>query len=123
MHEQAFIALGRTDNAKLLLDTIRLEKSRYCKDQFALIINAVENYDASIIKEALEYCIKRKLLSAGMLKDTLEYLKLEKARDSEKKYLPADISIPSKYHGLKPEIRNISEYMNALKEDKIKWKN
>ncbi len=88
-----------------------------------MIINAVPNYEAPIVEEALEYCIKRKLLSAGMFKDALEYIRQQHKEDLGKKYLPADISIPSKYKGLRPEVRSIQEYVNALKEDKSKWKN
>lgn len=123
MYEKAFDILGKNNNAKILLDTIRIEKSRYCKDQFGAIINAAPNYEASIVEEALEYCIKRKLLSAGMFKDTLEYIRLQHKEDLGKKYLPADMSVPSRYKGLRPEIRSIREYINALEEDKSKWKN
>ncbi|MFZ5354616.1 MAG: hypothetical protein ACOZCL_18080 [Bacillota bacterium] len=51
----------------------------------------------------------------------LQYLKAESkvvSRDTK-----ANIDIPSKYKGLKPEIRHISEYIYALKEDKTRWKN
>ena len=40
----------------------------------------------------------------------------------DKKYATADMSIPSKYKGLKPEVRSISEYMNALKGAKTNGK-
>lgn len=55
-----------------------------------------------------------------MLKDALEYLKVEKRRNLDKKYEKANISVPSKYQHIKPEIRNIKVYVNALKEDEIK---
>ena len=58
-----------------------------------------------------------------MFKDTLEYLRLQKETNLEKKYNKANLSISSKYHDLKPEIRNIDEYINALKGDKKTWIN
>ena len=73
MYQKAFLVLGSSHNAKIMLDTIRKEKSRYCKDQFGVIINAAKNYDIAIIKDALKYCIQKELFSAGMFKDTLKY--------------------------------------------------
>lgn len=123
MYDKAFKALGMSDDAKELLDNIVKEKERYCRDQFGLIITVVKDYDETIIRQALEYCVKRKLFSAGMFKDTLEYLKLQKETDLSKKYTKVNIFTPSKYQSLKPEIRNINDYINALKEDKKAWKN
>ena len=42
----------------------------------------------------------------------------QKQRQLDKKYLAADISTPLKYQYLKPEVRDIEEYISALKEDK-----
>lgn len=52
-----------------------------------------------------------------MLKDTIQYFKEEEKRQLNKKYFKADISTPSKYQDLKPEIRSIEEYTNSLKGD------
>ena len=57
-----------------------------------------------------------------MFKDTLEYLVGKKDIKVSNKTIWDNFSIPSKYRGLKPEVRRISEYSNALKEDIIKWK-
>lgn len=53
-----------------------------------------------------------------MLKETLEYLAVKKDDKVAQKPILDNMPIPSKYKGLKPEVRNISEYSNALKEDK-----
>jgi hypothetical protein len=58
-----------------------------------------------------------------MFKETLEYLAVKKDIKVSPKPIWDNISIPSKYKGLKPEVRNISEYSSALKEDKGQWKN
>lgn len=123
MYDKAFKALEMSEDAKELLDNIRKEKERYCRDQFGLIITIVKDYNKTLIRQALEYCVKRKLFSAGMFKDTLEYLRQQSEKDITKEYAPVNISIPSRYQSLKPEIRNISEYIAALKEDKKTWKN
>lgn len=123
MYAKALNALGQTENGQIMLDTIKEQRARYCKDQFGVIINTTKNYDELIIKEALEYCTSRKLFSAGLFKDTLEYLNLKKSKRFSKKHVQANNSIPSKYQGVKPEIRNISDYTNALKEDKKSWIN
>lgn len=119
--EKNFKALGSSENAKVLLENIRREKSRYIKDQLGVILKSVEGYSNEMIQKALSYCIERSLWSATTFKDVLQYLKAESevvARDTK-----ANIDIPSKYKGLKPEIRHISEYIYALKEDKNRWKN
>ena len=123
MYEKAFKVLGANHNAKVMLDAIRKEKSRYCKDQFGVIISTAQNYDTAAIEDALKYCVQRELFSAGAFKDTLEYLNIQKKKDFAKKYSPADIFIHSKYHEIKPEVRSINEYIDALKEDRSTWKN
>lgn len=123
MYTKAFNTLGNSSAAKELLDNIRKYKERYCKDQFGLILTIIKKYDKEIVNEAVNYCVKRKLFSAGMFKDTLQYLKENKDKDLSKKYKSVDISIPLKYQAIKPQVRSINEYIGALKEDKIKWKN
>mgnify|MGYP001593557079 CR=1 FL=1 len=120
-----FAALGETNNAKILLNSIRREKSRYCKDQFGVILNIVPLYEATLIEQALSYCVTRNLWSAGIFKETLEYLAntIHDATRVDKEPILDKLSILSKYRGLKPEVRSISNYSDALKEDKHSWKN
>ena len=123
VYERLLTALGKTNNAKILLDSIRREKSRYCEDQFGVILNIVPLYEATLIEKALSYCITRNLWSAGIFKETLEYLAIHDATRIDKEPILDKLSIPSKYRGLKPEVRSISNYSDALKEDKHSWKN
>jgi hypothetical protein len=58
-----------------------------------------------------------------MFKETLEYLAIKDNIQINKKSVLDNVSIPSKYKGLKPEVRNVSEYSDALKGDKKQWKN
>lgn len=118
IYDKTFKILGSTEEAKEFIDVLRVEKPRHFKEQCMLIINTAKTQDISIIQRSLDYCIQRKLFSAGLLKDTIEYLKLTQNRQLNIKYTKADISVPSKYQDLKPQIRDIKEYMSALKEDK-----
>jgi hypothetical protein len=122
VYAKAFAALNNTDSAKILLDNIRKEKVRYCKDQFGVIINTAQSYENNVIEEATKYCVVRRLWSAGMFKETLEYLTVKSTKKSNTNEILNNTSVPPKYRGLKPEIRNISEYSTALKEDKNGWK-
>ncbi|WP_353893897.1 IS21 family transposase [Proteinivorax hydrogeniformans] len=117
MREKVLKSLGETDKAITFIDIIRAEKSRYFKDQSNLIIKTVTSENPSLVQKAIDYCVERKLYSAGMLKDTIQYFKEEEKRQLNKKYFKADISTPSKYQDLKPEIRSIEEYTNSLKGD------
>lgn len=126
--EQVFtktlLALGNTDKARELLDNIAKKKTRYVKDQFGLILKEIKNYEKEIIEETIKYCTERKLYSAGIFKDALVYINEKKIEvNDDKIYAPSKLVIPSKYKGLKPQNRDISEYVNCFKGDKDKWKN
>ncbi|PRR79948.1 hypothetical protein CLLI_06810 [Clostridium liquoris] len=123
IYKKAFIALGKTENAKIFLDNIRKEKARYCKDQLGVIINTAPSYESEVINEAVDYCVIQSLWSAEMFKETLEYLAVKKDIKVTQKPIGNNMPIPSKYKGLKPEVRSISEYSSALNEDKGKWEN
>ena len=123
LYNKAKEALDSTEKAIHFIDRIKAEKPRYYKDQLRLIIETVKNENKSIIHKALTYCTERKLFSAVMLRDTIEYLKIQNHRNLDKKYSKANISTPSKHHYLKPEVRDIKDYINALEEDKRKWIN
>lgn len=118
IQEKVLEHLGSTEVAVRFLDSLKLEKPRHFKEQSSLIINTVIDQEQWAIQRALIYCTERRLFSAGLFKDTIEYLKMEKNRHENKKYFKADISTPSKYRDLKPQIRDIREYTNAFKEEK-----
>lgn len=124
LYQQALEALGDSDEARQLLDTIYKDKNRYVKDQYNSILKTVKEYDITVIRAAVEYCIKRNICSAGYLKDTLVYLD-EKNQEigQSKKYKPVNLDVPSKYKGIKPQNRDINEYINSFEGDKDKWIN
>lgn len=123
MYSKAFTVLGGTAGATLLLKNIKIERSRYFKDQLGVIIKAASSYDSKTIADAVDYCIQRKLCSAGMFKNTLEHLNIKTSQIKYKKSSLLKTQIPSKCKGVKTEIRSISEYTAAFEGDKIIWKN
>ena len=117
VYEKVLQQLGLSEVAVRFLDGVKSEKSRHFKDQSSLIMKTIADQEQWAIQRALIYCTERKLFSAGLLKDTIAYLKLEKNRHENKKYFRANISTPSKYRDLRPQIRDIREYTNAFKEE------
>lgn len=124
IYQKTLIALGDTDKSRELLDNIGKEKSRYIRDQFGLILKVIKKYEKPIIQETIEYCVERRLYSAGIFKDALAYINNRKNEvNSNKIYKPAELDIPLKYQGLKPQTRDIKEYIDSFNGGKNKWKN
>lgn len=119
LYKKVLNDLGNIDKAKLFLEKIKEEKPRYIRDQYTLIINASKHYDLTLIEKSLDYCINKNLWSAVTLKDTFEYFSKEIVKEINE---INQSFIPSKYRGIKPEVRNIQEYTRALEDDK-KWIN
>jgi hypothetical protein len=124
IYQKTLKELGQTKEAEEFLNTVAKEKSRYIKDQCTAVLKAIKNYEPDIIEKALNYCIKRNLCSAGNLKDVLIYLSERNTKiASITKYKSFTLDIPSKYKDIKPENRDISEYINSFEEDKDRWIN
>ncbi|MFW5758894.1 MAG: IS21 family transposase [bacterium] len=90
------------------LEKIRHKKSRYARDQFTLIKNAIEPEAPDNIKEALKYCVKNEIYNAT---DFIEVLKkiTEKGEKSEQSF-----EKPEKIHSALT--KNIAELIpNASK--------
>lgn len=115
LHEKAFKSLLYLDEARILLDAIKKDKPRYFKDQLGVILKICEEIlDPNIIKQALHYCVLKKLWSAGDFRSSMEYFK--ELQQEPHKALPSEISkIPAKYRGNNPKVRDINEYKKAMK--------
>lgn len=125
IYKKTLLALGGTDKARELLDNIGKEKTRYIRDQYGLILKEIKNYDEAVIKEGIEYCLVRKLYSAGIFKDALAHIDSKIKTTAEKMnnpYKPVDLNKPFKYEGIKPQDRNISEYIDCFGGSKKEWK-
>lgn len=124
IYQKTLLELGDTDKSRELLDNIGKEKSRYIRDQFGLILKEIKNYEKTIILETVEYCVERKLYCAGIFKDALAYVSSRKNKiDANKIYKPVKLDIPLKYQGLKPQTRDINEYIDCFNGGNKKWKN
>ena len=55
------------------LTTIRVDKSRYARDQFRLIRSLMERYGVDAALQAIGFCQRSKLYSANTMRDYLEY--------------------------------------------------
>lgn len=115
LHQKAFKSLLYLDEARVLLDAIKKDKPRYFKDQLGVILRICEEIpDPYVIRQALHYCVEKKLWSAGDFRSSMEYFK--ELQQEPHKASPLVISkIPPKYKGKKPKVRDINEYKKAMK--------
>jgi hypothetical protein len=111
-----------SQKAQTFFEEIHKEKPRYIRDQLTLIEASVESVNSRTIKKALDYCISHKLISAVDFKDAVKHY----AVMTEEKGQPPNISNPpitgltetaSSKIGVKPRIRDISEYVKIMSED------
>ena len=65
--------LNSTDEARAFLTQIRRLKSRYARDQFALIDKTLNNHEQITIWKALNYCMTHSLFSAVEFKNAAQY--------------------------------------------------
>lgn len=111
-----------SQKAQTFFEEIHKEKPRYIRDQLTLIEASVESVNSRTIEKALDYCISHKLISAVDFKDAVKHY----AVMTEEKGQPPNISNPpitgltetaSSKIGVKPRIRDISEYVKIMSED------
>ena len=55
------------------LTTIRVDKSRYARDQFRLIRSLMDQYGVDAALQAIGFCQRTKLYSANTMRDYLEH--------------------------------------------------
>lgn len=117
LYEKALKSLSSSNDAQILLSQIRLEKPRYIREQYSVIIQVCDAFnDQQIIRKATEYCVKNHLWSAGDWKQSVIYF--DEICHSKEKVIQLDESrLPEKYQGCSPKIRDINEYV-ALMERK-----
>lgn len=93
------------------LNQIHNDKGRYYRDQLGVIRNLFKKWDAQLITESLHYCLEKELYSAGDLKSTVIYFDTLR---SEKEIKRIHATLPSKYLGNKPPVRDLRIYEEAL---------
>lgn len=66
--------LGSSETAAVFLNALRHEKPRYVRDQFKLMEDVAGKYTATIVGQAIDYCLNLKLYSAVECRDAAIYL-------------------------------------------------
>ena len=94
------------------LKHIHEEKPRYYRDQLGVIRRLFEEWNAEALIEGLHYCSERELYSAGELKSTVIYFHQKKKEANTQKQ---PTTLPSKYRGNNPKVRELSVYEEAMK--------
>jgi transposase len=81
---------------------------RYIRDQLSIISKTQEVYTKPELETALEYCVKRDLISANDFRDTLEYFR---------QVVPSaplrSVELPVQYSVIRAEIRSVDVYSLA----------
>ena len=103
----------REGRAALYLSKIHREKQRYYRDQLGVIKNLFDEWDAHLIKKALDYCIDQELYSAGELSSATVYMSSLEDEKKNKTILHAG-QLPEKYRGGAPKVRDLRIYEDAM---------
>lgn len=80
------------------MTAIRVDKSRYARDQFRLIHSLLDQYGKEAVLQAIGFCQRSRLYSANTMRDYLEH---QAALSCETRPTPAIPAIPvddPKYH-------------------------
>lgn len=113
MYNEVLILLGGGDDAIQFLNSIKELKPRYMRDQLSVIKKSIAAASQEIIKDSLDYCVKRNLFSATLFNDTILFVN-DKQKASESTTHPQNNPIPEKYKGIKTQIRDTNEYKQAM---------
>ena len=121
LYKQVLSGLGESEQAILFLKSIKEEKPRYYRDQLFLINSICQKSSMAIRKEALSYCLTHKLISASLFKETVEYLLNTPKETRDKPYVMPNLQAQLTTDYIRPEIRNIEEYLQCFQKDDKKW--
>ncbi len=80
------------------LSAIRVEKSRYARDQFRLIRSLLDQYGLEAALEAVGFCQHSKLYSANIMRDYLEHQAAQADQSQPEQQVPAIPVDDPKYH-------------------------
>jgi hypothetical protein len=78
---------------------------RYARDQLRIMKSCAEMYDKDELQNALDYCVRRDLVSANDFRDTLMFFRCD-----EVKIAPAPVELPAKYQTVQAQTRSIDSY-------------
>lgn len=110
--------IGGGEGIRLFLEKIHVEKRRYYRDQLGVIRNLFTEWSADLIRSGLSYCLENELYSAGELSSAVTYIAALQAEEAKKGKEEAQ-KLPAKYRGNGPQVRDLSEYANAMRRPQI----
>lgn len=103
LYQKVLYLLGNTEQAAVFLQTIRRNKSRYVREQFGLLKKLAEQYPASIVEQAIAYCMEHNLYSAVDCRDMATCLLNRQeppAKVTSATLLPRYLQIKTECHGV-----------------------
>lgn len=105
-------------NAKIFLDEIHKDKPRYMRDQLMLIEETLKTTDKTVTEKALEFCVNNRLNSALDFKDAVKhYSKITVEKTNVKEPLKGLTENVSLKIGIKPKVRDLSDYVKIINEN------
>lgn len=92
------------------LTTIRVDKSRYARDQFRLIRSLMERYGVDAALQAIGFCQRSRLYSANTMRDYLEYQAAMAANVPRSGPPPAAIPVDDPKYHVTTQKRPLTDY-------------
>lgn len=113
LEQEMIIRHGLLDDEMVIpfLNQIHEKRGRYYRDQLGVIRNLIKTWDRGLIIECVHYCMEREMYSAGELKSAVIYFDTLR---NEKEIRKFNNSLPSKYLGNKPQVRDLKVYEEAM---------
>ena len=123
LEKEVLAYFNHSKEANRFLADIEASKPRYYRDQLFSIKQSCKQHLLEDRLIALHYCMEKKLIGASLFKEALDYHIQKKTSDSSKKtpFVMPDLKVKSKLNYIKPETRNIEEYLFNTRKDKEKW--
>jgi hypothetical protein len=116
--EQVCALFTDQELATIFLEHIRKEKSRYVRDQLALIRKETMNSESAIAHKSLEYCIKNHLYSATEYCDVLRHFKRQQQAIGSINLSAVNILMPvgdtSLMMHYQPNTSDINDYQSII---------
>ena len=107
-----------SQKAQAFFEEIHKEKPRYIRDQLTLIEAALESTDRIAINKALDFCMSHRLNSAVDFRDAVKhYAILTQEKNASHPPITGLTETASAKIGIKPRIRDISEYVKIMSEN------
>ncbi|KAF1085119.1 Integrase core domain protein [Sporotomaculum syntrophicum] len=107
-----------SQKARAFFEEIHKEKPRYIRDQLTLIEASLETTDRIAIDKALDFCMSHRLNNAVDFRDAVKhYAIVTQEKNASTPPITGLTETASVKIGIKPRIRDISEYVKIMSEN------